>query len=126
MFTDQPALPLVGWSALYHQSSAHQIPRPARRRNGDALASRGLGLKAPAGVQRAEPSGARREGAPAARRARRIGAGAGQRPAAVRGGPYVDSSHESGVQPSFALYRDAMAFHVRRFSAPSDGRPEAS
>ena len=68
------------------QLSMHPNPRPARRRNGDALASRGLGLKAPAGVQRAEPSGARRVGAPAARRARRIGAGAGQRPAAVRAG----------------------------------------
>ncbi len=33
-----------------------KIPRPARRRERDALASRGLGAQPPTGVQRAEPS----------------------------------------------------------------------
>ena len=58
---------------------AHPIPRPARRRSRDAPASRGLGRIAPAGVQRAAPSGARRIGAGVQRAApsgaRRIGAG---------------------------------------------------
>ena len=39
----------------------HPVPRPARRRGGDAK-HLGVWGKAPAGVQRAEPAGARRRG----------------------------------------------------------------
>ena len=75
MYTDRPAVLLAGRSARNKRLLMHQIPRPARRRSGDALHPGGLGQK---------PQRESRGQSPLARS--RVGAGAGQRPAAPRVG----------------------------------------
>ena len=64
----------------------HPNPRPARRRKGDAAASRGLGRESQRESRGQNPLPLSAQDAAPARGARRIGAGAGQSPAAVRVG----------------------------------------